>query len=132
MLKLHTSIENRIEDKISYLDKRIVFLQEQRKKLKSDLRKRDEKKTSIKKAKTRAMYLAKNHDFLTISYDHSCGFYLINSDSPVHLNEHHEWDEESVHYIDSSERHVFEKDDYSHWLDIVSVCERIVNDVINK
>ena len=54
MLKLHTSIENRIEDKISYLDKRIAFLQEQRKKLKSDLRKRDEKKALIKKAQNRA------------------------------------------------------------------------------
>jgi hypothetical protein len=131
MLKLHTSIENRIEDKISYLDKRIAFLQEQRKKLKSDLRKRDEKKTLIKKAQNRARYLAKNHDFLTFYYDTSDESYWVESDSPVHVNDG-SWDEDGKHYIDASDRHIHEEDDNSHWLDIVWVCERIVSDVINK
>jgi hypothetical protein len=131
MLKLHTSIENRIEDKISYLDKRIAFLQEQRKKLKSDLRKRDEKKALIKKAQNRARYLAKNHDFLTFYYDTSDESYWVESDSPVHVNDG-SWDEDGKHYIDASDRHIHEEDDNSHWLDIVWVCERIVSDVINK
>jgi hypothetical protein len=131
MLKLHTSIENRIEDKISYLDKRIAFLQEQRKKLKSDLRKRDEKKALIKKAQNRARYLAKNHDFLTFYYDTSDESYWVESDSPVHVNDG-SWDEDGKHYIDASDRHIHKEDDNSHWLDIVWVCERIVSDVINK
>ena len=131
MLKLHTSIENRIEDKISYLDKRIALLQEQRKKLKSDLRKRDEKKALIKKAQNRARYLAKNHDFLTFYYDTSDESYWVESDSPVHVNDG-SWDEDGKHYIDASDRHIHKEDDNSHWLDIVWVCERIVSDVINK
>ena len=129
MLKLHTSIENRIEDKISYLDKRIAVLQEQRKKLKSDLRKKDEKKALIKKAQNRARYLVRKHDFLHIDYyDYS---YWVESDSPVHVNDG-SWDEDGKHYIDASDRHIHEEDDNSHWLDIVWVCERIVSDVINK
>jgi len=88
------------------------------------------KQSSIKKAQNRARYLVRKHDFLHISYyDYS---YWVESESQVHMDEDGQWDEDGEHYIEAGERHVHVEDDNSHWLDIVLVCERIVNDVIKK
>jgi hypothetical protein len=69
----------------------------------------------------------RKHDFLNISYyDYS---YWVESDSQVHLDEDNNWDEDGEHYIEAGERHVHVENDNSHWLDILQVCERIVDDV---
>ena len=76
------------------------------------------------------VFLVKKYDFLTLEYgDHD---YWIDSSSPVHMDKDGQWDEDSDYYIDVGDRHIHVEDDNSHWLDIVNVCERIVNDVIKK
>ena len=71
-------------------------------------------------------YLVKKHDFLTVEYDDYD--YWVESSSPVHMDEDGQWDEDSDNYIDAGMRHVHVQPDKSHWLDILEVCERIVND----
>ena len=90
----------------------------------------EKKQSSIKKAQNRARYLVRKHDFLTLEYDDYD--YWIESSSSVHMDEDGQWDEDSDYYIDAGMRHVHVQPDNSHWLDIVEVCERIVNDVIKK
>ena len=109
---------------------RIASLEESKKETTVLLNAVEFRQSSIKKAQNRARYLVRKHDFLTLEYDDYD--YWVESSSPVHMNEHGEWDEDSDYYIDAGNRHVHVEDDNSHWLDIVNVCERIVNDVIKK
>ena len=109
---------------------RIASLEESKKETTVLLNAVEFRQSSIKKAQNRARYLVRKHDFLTLEYDDYD--YWIESSSPVHMNEHGEWDEDSDYYIDAGMRHVHVQPDNSHWLDIVEVCERIVNDVLKK
>ena len=128
-----TDIKSRIKsDKklLKEVTSRIASLEESKKETTVLLNAVEKKQSSIKKAQNRARYLVRKHDFLTLEYDDYD--YWVESSSPVHMNEHGEWDEDSDYYIDAGNRHVHVEDDNSHWLDIVNVCERIVNDVIKK
>ena len=128
-----TDIKSRIKsDKklLKEVTSRIASLEESKKETTVLLNAVEFRQSSIKKAQNRARYLVRKHDFLTLEYDDYD--YWIESSSPVHMNEHGEWDEDSDYYIDAGNRHIHVEDDNSHWLDIVNVCERIVNDVIKK
>ena len=106
---------------------RIASLEESKKETTVLLNAVEFRQSSIKKAQNRARYLVRKHDFLTLEYDDYD--YWVESSSPVHMNEHGEWDEDSDYYVDAGDRHVHVKPDNSHWIDILEVCERIVNDV---
>ena len=109
---------------------RIASLEESKKETTVLLNAVEFRQSSIKKAQNRARYLVRKHDFLTLEYgDYD---YWIESSSPVHMDKDGQWDEDSDYYIDAGDRHIHVEDDNSHWLDIVNVCERIVNDVIKK
>ena len=128
---------NILKEKISKLDHHLKYhkdkvqsLENRKSELSILLKDIEDKQSSIKKARNRARYLVKKHDFLTLEYgDYD---YWIDSSSPVHMDEDGQWDEDSDYYIDAGDRHIHVEDDNSHWLDIVNVCERIVNDVIKK
>ena len=122
-IKSHKKLLKEVTSRIEHLEKRkeeIAVL----------LNAVEFRQSSIKKAQNRARYLVRKHDFLTLEY--SDYDYWIDSSSPVHMDEDGQWDEDSDYYIDAGDRHIHVEDDKSHWLDIVNVCERIVNDVIKK
>ena len=128
-----TDIKSRIKsDKklLKEVTSRIEHLEKRKGEIAVLLNAVEAKQSSIKKAQNRARYLVRKHDFLTLEYDDYD--YWIESSSPVHMDEDGQWDEDSDYYIDAGMRHVHVQPDNSHWLDIVEVCERIVNDVIKK
>ena len=127
-----TDIKSRIKsDKklLKEVTSRIEHLEKRKGEIAVLLNAVEAKQSSIKKAQNRARYLVRKHDFLTLEYDDYD--YWIESSSPVHMDEDGQWDEDSDYYIDAGMRHVHVQPDNSHWLDIVEVCERIVNDVMN-
>ena len=116
-----------LQRQLADLDASIAKLEDTRRKVFDDLKAIDYTQKWCKKAQRRARYLVRKHDFLSLEYrDHD---YWVESDSPVHMNEHGEWDEDSDYYVDAGDRHVHVKPDNSHWIDILNVCERIVHDV---
>ena len=116
-----------LQRQLADLDASIAKLEDTRSKVSETLEAINLSQALCKKAQRRARYLVRKHDFLTIEYsDHE---YWVESNSPVHMNEHGEWDEDSDYYVDAGDRHVHVKPDNSHWIDILEVCERIVNDV---
>ena len=116
-----------LQRQLADLDASIAKLEDTRRKVLKTLKSIDYTQTWCKKAQRRARYLVRKHDFLSLEYgDHD---YWVESSSPVHMNEHGEWDEDSDYYVDAGDRHVHVKPDNSHWIDILEVCERIVNDV---
>lgn len=127
-----TDIKSRIKsDKklLKEVNSRIEHLEKRKKEIAVLLNAVEAKQSSIKKAQNRARYLVRKHDFLTLEYDDYD--YWIESSSSVHMDEDGQWNENSDYYIDAGMRHVHVQSDNSHWLDIVEVCERIVNDVIS-
>ena len=116
-----------LQRQLADLNSRIAKLKDTRSKVSETLKAIDVTQAWCKKAQRRARYLVRKHDFLTLEYgDHE---YWVESSSPVHMNEHGEWDEDSDYYIDAGDRHIHVERDNSHWIDILGVCERIVHDV---
>tara|TARA_R100000231_G_scaffold132916_1_gene105616 strand:+ start:49 stop:465 length:417 start_codon:yes stop_codon:yes gene_type:complete len=116
-----------LQRQLADLNSRIAKLKDTRSKVSETLKAIDVTQAWCKKAQRRVRYLVRKHDFLTLEYgDHE---YWVESSSPVHMNEHGEWDEDSDYYIDAGDRHIHVERDNSHWIDILGVCERIVHDV---